>query len=469
MSSTALPWWDTYFGVTKRGSTLTTEVKAGFTTFLTMAYIIFVNAGILSFSGIPDLAGLGLEFAPTLVVTCLGAGLASIAMGLFSRNPIALAPGMGLNAVVAYQLIVGGKLTPGEAMGVIFLEGLAITVLMLTGFRRAIIDAIPLELKQAIGVGIGFFIMFIGLVDAGFVKLGVVGAPVALGDFTTLPGLMAFLGLAIVVFFYVRGIRGALLWGILATTLVAIVLNWLTGWTGYEASAGVAVIPSGILSAPDFSNVGIGFNFGVFAKFGWLSGILTIFSIMLSDFFDTAGTATAVGSKAGLTDENGNIERLDETLVVDSVAAMGGGFLGCSSVTSYIESMAGIIDGGRTGIVSLVVGVLFLLGMFISPLAGIIPAQATGAALILVGVSMCTVLKDIDFANNEFAVPAVLAIATMAFTYSITNGIGLAFVSYCFIKLVKGHAGAVKAWLWVAAAAFALYFALPWLRIALGL
>ncbi|MCL4369450.1 MAG: NCS2 family permease [Chloroflexi bacterium] len=463
-------WLDRFFKITESGSTVNTEVVAGITTFMVMAYIIFVNPSILSFAGIKDLQGLGPAFPAVMAVTCLVAGVMTIFMGLYGNYPFALAPGMGLNAVVAFQLIVGMKLPWQAAMGVIFMEGIAITILVITGFRQAVMDAIPMTLKKAIGVGIGLFIFFIGLADGELIKYGAKNpaTPVALGDLTTGPVLVAIVGLFLIVWLMAKRVKGALLIGILASTLLAIAINYASGMKAFT-TPGVAVIPSSVVDVPNLSLLGQGINFGVFATVGVITGVLTIFSLMLSDFFDTMGTVIGIGGKAGWLDKKGSMPRLNRILLVDSLAAVFGGAAGSSSATTYIESAAGVGEGARTGLASVVTGVLFLLAMFFAPIAGVVPAHATAPALIVVGFLMAAVAKDIPFSDIEEGLPALLTIAVMPFTYSITNGIGVGFVTYTFLKIVLGKANQLHWAMYVASLAFLVYFAMPWLHVAFGI
>ncbi|MGH7325409.1 MAG: NCS2 family permease [Candidatus Rokuibacteriota bacterium] len=453
--------------VPARSPALGTEVRAGATTFMVMAYIIFVNPLILGYAGVPGLEGQGLPFAATLTVTCLTAGLLSIAMGLVTRYPFALAPGMGLNAVVAFELVAGRGLTWPQAMTVVFLEGLAITVLVLTRFREAVMDAVPLGLKRAISVGIGLFIAFIGFFTSGFVVKPASGPlPVGLGSLTGLPVAVFVLGFILTAWLLARRVRGALLIGILGTTVLAILLNGLiAGWQGF-ATPGAAQLPRAIVQAPDFSTFGR-LDFGLFARLGVITAVLAIFSIMLSDFFDTMGTIIGVGGKGGFLDRDGRLPRANRVLLVDSVGAMFGGLANASSNTTYIESAAGVAEGARTGIASVVVGGLFLLAMFFSPLAAVIPAQATAPALILVGFYMMTIARDIPWDDYEEAVPAFVTMLAMPFTWSITNGIGSGFITYAAIKLLNGKGRQVHWMVYLASAAFVLYFALPLVEQAL--
>jgi adenine/guanine/hypoxanthine permease len=455
---------DGYFGITQRGSTVRTEVVAGITTFMTMAYILFLNPLILSG---PDRDGTQLAPTAVLTVTALAAGLMTIAMGAYAKYPFAIAAGLGLNAVVANQLVVQNSLSWPEAMGVIVVEGIIILVLVLTNFRQAVMDSVPLGLKHAIPVGIGLFITVIGLVDAGFVTSTTIPVPpLTLGTAGELQGWPVFvfvIGLLLTIWLYTRRMKGALLIGILSTTILATIVNeaFLDG-QGFGSAANFgkfADIPSG----DDFGLIG-DFSFGFFAEMGIIAAVLAIFSIMLSDFFDTMGTAIGLGREANLLDSEGRLPDTDKVLVVDSAAAAVGGVFSASSNTTYIESASGIAEGGRTGLTAVVTGVLFLLSIFLAPLAGIIPIQAAAPALVLVGFLMMSVVREIPWDDVEVAIPAFLTIVIMPFTYSITNGIGAGFVAYVFIKLTRGKANEVKPMMWISALAFVVYFAIFYVR-----
>ncbi|HET9926723.1 MAG TPA: NCS2 family permease [Methylomirabilota bacterium] len=456
-----------WFEIGQRGATVGGEVRGGLTTFMVMAYIIFVNPAILSFAGIPPLQGQGPSFTATQAATCLVAGAATIAMGLAANYPLAVASGMGLNAVVAFQLIAGMKLPWTAAMGVVVLEGLVITVLVLTGFREAVMNAIPGPLKRAISVGIGLFILFIGLVSAGIVKPGPPGVPVTLGELTSAPVAVAVFGLLLTLWLTARRFSGALLVGILVTTAVAVAVNAATGGRAFP-TPGQAVWPTSLVAWPDFSTLGAGFDFSVFVRVGVITALVTIFSIMLSDFFDTMGTVIGIGGEAGWLTPDGRLPRLNRVLVVDSLGAVAGGAAGASSATTYIESAAGVAAGARTGLASVVTGACFLLALFLAPLAGVVPAQATAPALIVVGYLMSRVVREIPFGDFEEGFPALLTLAVMPFTYSITNGIGAGFVAYCFIKLVRGKGDQVAPMMYGAALAFVVYFVLPLIQRLFG-
>ncbi|HWQ11420.1 MAG TPA: NCS2 family permease [Roseiflexaceae bacterium] len=453
-----------WFQITARGSSVRTEVVAGLTTFFVMAYIIFVNPAILS--GGP-LEGQGPPFAATVTATCLAAGLMSIAMGLFTNYPFALASGLGLNAVVAFQLILGLGLPWQAAMGVVFLEGLLVTLLVLTGFRTVVMRAIPLALKRAISVGIGLFILFIGLNNAGLVRQGQ-GTPVTLGDLTTFPVLLATLGLLLTMLFVARGLRAAILLGVVATTLIGIAAHYALGADVTNAVPGVQGALPSPFPPPSFETIGQGLNVDVFRLVGVVTAVALIFSLMLSDFFDTMGTVIGVGEQAGFLTAAGELPGSDRVLLVDSLAAMVGGIFSASSVTTYIESAAGVAEGGRTGLTAVVTGVLFLLSILLAPIAGVVPAEATAPALIVVGFLMCGAIRDINFNSFAEGFPALLTMALMPFTYSITNGIGAGFIAYALIHAMTGRAREIHPLLWGAALAFVVYFLLPLLQHLFG-
>jgi adenine/guanine/hypoxanthine permease len=458
MTGTRLDRW---FDLPARSTDVGTEVRAGVTTFMVMAYIIFVNPIVLGYVGVPGLDGKGLPFAPTLTMTCLTAGVMSIAMGLATNYPFALAPGMGLNAVVAFELVAGRGLSWPQAMTIVFLEGVVITLLVMTRFREAMLEAVPLGLKRAISLGIGLFIAFIGFFTAGFVVKPAAGPlPVGLGGFEGLPSAVFVIGFVLTAWLMARRVRGALLLGIVATTVLAIVLNGaLAGGKGF-AVPGAAQLPAAIVQWPDFSTFGR-LDFGVVARLGVVATVLVTFSIMLSDFFDTMGTIIGVGGKGGFLDGSGRLPRANRVLLVDSLAAVAGGVANSSSNTTYIESAAGVTEGGRSGLVAVVTGLLFLVAMWFSPLANVIPAQATAPALILVGLYMMSVAREIAWDEMEESIPAFVTMLVMPFTWSITNGIGAGFVTHVAIRVLNGRARQVHWMLYLAAGAFVVYFLLP--------
>jgi AGZA family xanthine/uracil permease-like MFS transporter len=457
---------DRYFRITERGSTVRTEVIAGLTTFMTMAYILFLNPIILS--QVTDRAGTQLSIPQVLTVTALAAGITTLAMGAYANYPFAIAAGLGLNAVVTFTLVGSYQLTWPEAMGVVVTEGLIILALVLTGFRRAVMDAVPMALKTAIAVGIGLFITIIGFVDAGFVNTTTLSAPpLQLGTNNELQGwpvAIFLVGLLLIIWLYTRRIRGSLLIGILSATVLAVLVNelFLNG-EGFGDAAQLAS-PVDMPSGDSFSLIG-DISFGYFAQMGAIAAILAVFTLMLADFFDTMGTAVGLGREAGLLDDKGRLPDVDKVLQVDSAAAAVGGLFSASSNTTYIESASGIADGGRTGLTAVVVGVLFLLSIFFSPLAEMVPLHAAAPALVVVGFLMMTTVREIPWDDIEVAIPAFLTIVLMPFTYSITNGIGAGFVSYVFIKASRGKAKDVHPMMWIAAGAFVIYFAIFYVRL----
>ena len=435
-----------YFNFDERKTDLGTEIRAGVTTFVVMAYIIFLNPGIIA-------KPLGLDPIAVSAGTALVAGIMTIAMGVIGKYPFALAAGLGLNAIVAFTLTAKGLDAKG-AMGVIVIEGVVITILVAVGLREAIMNAVPLALKRSIGVGIGLFILFIGFVNGGLIVTPQGGVPIVGLAFPTTAGQYVFLlGLAITIALFALSIRAALIISIAVTTIVALV-------------AGVATVPSTLTIAPTFSTLGIGLQdpFQVFTKLGALTAVLTIFAIMLSDFFDTMGTVTGIAAEAGLADEDGAVPGIAPVLLVDSVAAIVGGVAGVSSNTTYIESAAGVAEGGRSGFASVVTGVLFLVAVVLAPLAGIIPAQATAPALVVVGYLMFTLVKDINVADVEDGIPALLTIILMPLTYDITVGIGAGFVSWVFIKVIRGKLADIHPLMWAVSIAFLIYFAKDWIQ-----
>ena len=436
-----------YFKFAERGTDIATEARAGLTTFFVMVYIIFVNAAILGAGFKLDPAGIAAVSAGTALI----AGIMTIVMGIVGNYPLALAAGLGINGVVAFSL-TGKGLSPAGAMGVIVLEGLIVTLLVIVGFREAVMNAVPLALKKAIGAGIGLFILFIGFVGGGFIATPAGGVPIVAPVFPTTPGQFLFLAaLLFTIVLYVNKIQGALIISIVVTTIVALII-------------GVAKVPASFSVTPSFSTLGQFDVTNVFNVLGVFAASLTIFAILLTDFFDTMGTVTGVASEAGLANEDGSVPGVGRVLLVDSIAAFVGGAGGVSSNTTYIESAAGVAEGGRTGFTSIVTGVLFLFAIFLSPLAGIIPTQATSPALVLVGYLMFTQLKGIDIGNVEDGLPALLTMILMPLTYDITIGIGAGFITWVLIKVARGKWSEIHWLMWVVAALFVIYFLQGWLN-----
>jgi adenine/guanine/hypoxanthine permease len=473
---------DRYFRFSENGTTLARDTMAGVTTFIVMSYIIFVNPAILSFAGIEGLEGIGLPFDGVLAATCLVAGVMSIVMGLVTNRAYAIAPGLGLNAVVAFTLVAGAGLGFPEAMGIVVLEGALVTALVLVGMRERVMDAIPLELKKAIAIGIGLFIAFIGLVNSGLVVQGV--PVVDLAPFTTWPIFITLFGLIVTIALRAIGFRGDLLVGIVATTIFATIVNWATDYTVFSGpgSERYARWPGDVVEGPNFGLIGE-FSFDAFATVGVVATLAFIFSLFLADFFDTMGTLVGVGKQAGYLDREGRLPGIRKPLLVDSVAAMAGGAASASSATTYIESGAGVGVGGRTGWVAVVTGALFFPFLFFAPLIGMVPPQATAPALIIVGYLMITALTEaeeraepgverrverkfagIDFHDLAIGLSAALTIMVMPFAFSITDGIGFGFISYVVIRIAQGELRRVHPLMLIAAAGFALYFVIPLLQ-----
>ncbi|MFD6416641.1 NCS2 family permease [Streptomyces sp. NPDC060194] len=453
---------DRFFRISERGSTLAREVRGGFATFFTMAYILVLNPIILGTA--EDKFGNKLDGAELVTATALVAAVMTLIMGVGGNLPLALAAGLGLNAVVAFQ--IAPLMSWPDAMGLVVIEGLLICLLVVTGLREAIMHAIPAALKQAISVGIGLFIAFIGLIDAGFATRipGETGSvPVQLGIGGQLSGwpiLVFCLGVLLTVALMARKVKGAILLSIVAMTVVAIVIEQLADIDPLAWGLTVPVVPDDVVAAPDFGLIGAFSLFGAFGEIGIVTIVLLVFTLILSDFFDTMGTVVGVSNEAGLLDEDGKVPHLSRVLLIDGAAAAAGGAASASSATSYIESAAGVGEGARTGFASVVTGGLFALALFLTPLATVVPAQAAAPALVVVGFLLMTQVRHIDWERFELAVPAFLTIAVMPFTYSITNGIGAGFIAFVLIKAVLGKAREVHWLLWLTAGLFVVYFAI---------
>jgi AGZA family xanthine/uracil permease-like MFS transporter len=477
---------DRRFRFAENGTTLARDTMAGVTTFIVMSYIIFVNPAILSFAGIEGLEGAGLPFDGVLASTCLVAGVMTILMGLVTNRAYAIAPGLGLNAVVAFTLVAGEGLGFPEAMGIVVMEGALVTALVLVGMREKVMEAIPLELKKAIAIGIGLFIAFIGLVNSGLIVQGV--PVVDLAPFTTWPVLVTIFGLVVTIALRAIGFRGDLLVGIIVTTIFATLVNWGTDYSAFTGPGAerYARWPEDIVASPNFGLVGE-FSFDSFATLGIITTLAFVFSLFLADFFDTMGTLVGVGKQAGYLNARGELPGIRKPLLVDSVAAMAGGAASSSSATTYIESGAGVGVGGRTGWVAVVTGALFFPFLFFAPLIGMVPPQATAPALIIVGYLMITALTEleeraepgterrverkiagIDFHDLAIGLSAALTIMIMPFAFSITDGIGFGFIAYVVIRIAQGQWQRVHPLMYAAAAAFTLYFLIPLLHDNLG-
>ena len=466
---------DSYFKISERGSTVAQEVRGGVVTFFTMAYIVALNPLIIGLAKDADGKFIGGGDAPNLALvaamTALMAGILTILMGVLGNYPLALATGLGLNTFVAVG--IASKMTWADAMGLVVIEGIIITVLVLTGFRGAVFRAVPGQLKIAISVGIGLFIALIGLVDAGFVRRPLSGpVPVMLGDNGNLvrwPIIVFGFGLLLTIALMVKKVKGAILIGIVVATAAAIAIEsafkigpLFNGATGDVNPKGwnlnVPAMPSEIVATPDFSLFGQFNLLGAFDRVPLVTAILLIFTLLLSDFFDTVGTVTAIGHESGLIDDEGNVPNNNKILFVDSLAAVAGGAGSISSNTSYIESAAGVGEGARTGLASVVTGVLFLLTTFLAPLVAVIPYEAATPALVIVGFLMMTQIRNIDWDDMGIALPAFLTIILMPFTYNISVGIGVGFVTHVVIRAIQGRGKEVHPLLWVVSGLFVIYF-----------
>ncbi|MEU4362792.1 NCS2 family permease [Promicromonospora sp. NPDC023987] len=475
---------DRFFKISERGSTVWTEVRGGLVTFFTMSYIVVLNPLILGnvadgtgqFLGGGD--GVG-DLAAIAAATALVAGIMSILMGVVANFPMALAAGLGLNAVVAFSVAALPGMTWADAMGIVVLEGLVILILVVTGFREAVFRAVPRELKVAISVGIGLFIAFIGVFDAGFVRIPVsLATPTELGmggSVGTWPLFVFAFGLLLAAVLMVRKVRGGILVAIIASTVLALVVEAVgnIGARGEDNPGGwalnVPALPDSVVALPDFSLIGQFSLFGSIDKIGIVAVILLVFTLLIADFFDTMGTMVAIGGEAGLLDEKGNPPRTTRILVVDSLAAVSGGAGSVSSNTAYVESASGVGDGARTGLAAVTTGVAFLLTTFLSPLVEVVPHEAATPALVVVGFLMVVQVTGIDWTDLEVGIPAFLTMILMPFAYSITVGIGAGVISFVLLKVAVGKTRKVHPLLWVAAALFVVYFLIGPIRAAVGI
>lgn len=465
---------DRFFEISARGSTVATEIRGGVVTFIAMAYIIVLNPIILS--GAADVAGHKLGFTQVSAVTALAAGVMTILFGVIARLPFAFAAGLGINSFLASSVV--GSLTWPEAMGLVVINGLIIVALAVTGLRKLIFDAVPMPLKLAITAGIGLFILFIGLVDAGFVgSTGLPSPPLGLGakgagSITTIPTLIFVLTLLVTGILVARKVRGGILIGLIAGTVVAVAVEaiWHLG-SAVERPGGwslsVPTLTGSPFAMPDLSLVGE-FSLASFGRIGILAGVMLVFTLVFTNFFDAMGTFTGLSRQAGLADAQGNFPRLQSALVVEGAGAVVGGAVSASSNTVFIESGTGIGEGARTGLASLITGGLFLAAMFLTPLAAIVPSEVAAAALVVVGALMASVLRDIDFDDFSVTLPVVLTVAVMPLSYSIANGIGVGFIAWVALRSTSGRAREISPLLWVVAAGFLLYFARGWIDSLVG-
>jgi len=454
---------DRFFEITRRGSTIGTEVRGGIVTFVTMAYIVILNPIILS---TPDVDGTTLSSAAVATSTALTAGVMTILFGLVSRLPFAFAAGLGINAFVAFSVV--GQVTWGEAMALVVINGLIIVLLAATGLRKMIFDAVPVQLKLAITVGIGLFIAFIGFVNAGFVTAtGNASPPLDLGvggSIGSIGTLMFIITLVLAGVLMALRVKGGLLLGLIGGTIVSYIVNAI-----WPEALGLDLSAAGIFALPDFSLVGaIDFGFDI-GKVGIIALVMIVFTLVFSNFFDAMGTMTGLANEAGLADAKGDFPRIKSALIIEGVGAVVGGGTSSSSATVFVESGSGIGEGARTGLANIVTGLLFLLAMFFTPLTSLVPGEVAAAALVLVGALMLAQIKNIDFTDFRVLLPVFLTATVMPLTYSIANGIGAGFISWVLVNAFSGRAKRVHWLLWVVAVGFAIYFARGPIEAAIGI
>ena len=459
--------FDRFFEITRRRSTVGTEVRGGVVTFVTMAYIVILNPIILS-SGV-DVDGGQLGFAAVAAATALTAGVMTILFGLVTRLPFAFAAGLGINSFLAVAVV--GQVTWAEAMGLVVINGLIIVLLAATGLRRMIFDAVPIQLKLAITVGIGLFIAFIGFVDAGFVtSTGASSPPVGLGingSVTTIPTLVFVITLLLTGILVARKVKGGILIGLVSGTVLAVVIEAIWNIGPKFADDGVnpggwglsvPELPASLVSLPDLSLLGQ-VSFGSFERIGVLAALMLVFTLVFTNFFDAMGTMTGLSKEAGLANAKGDFPRIKSALIVEGVGAVAGGLTSSSSSTVFIESGAGIGEGARTGFANVITGALFLVAMFFTPLVSIVPSEVAAAALVIVGALMMSQIRFIDFSEFSVLLPVFLTVTIMPLTYSIANGIGAGFVSWVIVRSLSGKAKQISPLLWIVAAGFLLFFA----------
>ncbi|MFE7896150.1 NCS2 family permease [Streptomyces sp. NPDC057424] len=458
---------DRFFRISERGSTLSREVRGGLATFFAMAYIIVLNPIILGSA--KDLYGHQLDNGQLVTATALTAALTTLLMGVIGNVPIALAAGLGVNSVVALQL--APRMSWPDAMGMVVLAGFVVMLLVATGLRERVMNAVPHGLRKAISIGIGLFIMLIGLVDAGFVSripdVARTTVPLQLGGDGHLDGwpvLVFVLGVLLTLALIVRKVSGAILISIVAMTVLAVVIDAVAKVPSWGLTT--PQWPGNPVASPDFGLIGQVSLFGGFGKVGMLTGVLFVFTVLLSCFFDAMGTIMGVSDEAKLTDGEGQMPGINKVLFVDGLAVAAGGASSSSATTAFVESTAGVGEGARTGFANVVTGGLFALALFLTPVATMVPSQAATPALVAVGfLIMAGSVREIDWADYTIAVPAFVTMLMMPFTYSITNGIGMGFITFAVLRLAAGRGREVPAAMYAVSAVFAFYYLMP----ALGL
>ncbi|MER7310673.1 MULTISPECIES: NCS2 family permease [Streptomyces] len=460
---------DRFFKISERGSSLAREIRGGFATFFAMAYIIVLNPIILGSAH--DMYGHQLNGGQLVTATVLSAAFSTLLMGVIGNVPIALAAGLGVNTVVALQL--APRMSWPDAMGMVVLAGIVVMLLVATGLRERVMNAVPKSLRKGIAIGIGLFILLIGLVDSGFVSripdAAHTTVPLQLGNDGHLNGwpvLVFVLGTLLTLALLVRKVPGAILISIVAMTAVALIINAVAGLPAEAWGLTVPEWPGNPVASPDFGLIGEVSLLGGFEKVGLLTGVLFVFTVLLSCFFDAMGTILGVGDEAKLMDKDGNFPGINKVLFIDGVAVAAGGASSSSATTCFVESTAGVGEGARTGLASVVSGLLFTVALFLTPLATMVPSQAATPALVAVGfMILAGSVRDIDWSDYTLAIPAFLAMLMMPLTYSITNGIGIGFIAFCVLRLVAGRGREVPVAMYAVSAVFVFYYAMP----ALGL
>ncbi|MFI1875523.1 NCS2 family permease [Streptomyces venezuelae] len=460
---------DAFFKISERGSTLAREVRGGFATFFAMAYIVVLNPIILGSA--KDMYGHQLDNKQLVTATVLTAAFTTLLMGVIGHVPIALAAGLGVNTVVALQL--APRMSWPDAMGMVVLAGFVVMLLVATGLRERVMSAVPLGLRKGIAIGIGLFIMLIGLVDAGFVSripdAAHTTVPLQLGGDGHLNGwpvLIFVLGVLLTLVLIVRKVPGAILLSIVVMTVVAMIIHAVAGLKGQAWGLTSPEWPGNPVSAPDFGLVGQISLFGGFEKVGVLTGVLFVFTVLLSCFFDAMGTIMGIGDEAKLTDADGNMPGINKVLFVDGIAVAAGGASSASATTCFVESTAGVGEGARTGFANVVTGGLFAVALFLTPLATMVPSQAATPALLAVGFLILSgSIGQIDWADHTIAIPAFVTMLMMPFTYSITNGIGMGFITFTVLRLASGRGREVPVAMYAVSAVFAFYYLMPALNL----
>ncbi|QDQ12200.1 NCS2 family permease [Streptomyces spectabilis] len=454
---------DGFFKITERGSTLAREVRGGFATFFAMAYIIVLNPIILGSA--KDMYGHQLDNKQLVTATVLTAAFTTLLMGVIGNVPIALAAGLGVNTVVALQL--APRMSWPDAMGMVVLAGFVVMLLVATGLRERVMSAVPLGLRKGIAIGIGLFIMLIGLVDAGFVSripdAAHTTVPLQLGGDGHLNGwpvLVFVLGVLLTLALLVRKVPGAILLSIVVMTVLAMIIHAVADVPSWGLTT--PEWPGNPVATPDFGLVGEISLFGGFEKVGVLTGVLFVFTVLLSCFFDAMGTIMGIGDEAHLTDDKGNFPGINKVLFVDGIAVAAGGASSSSATTCFVESTAGVGEGARTGFANVVTGGLFTVALFLTPIATMVPSQAATPALLAVGFLILSgSIGQIDWSDYTIAIPAFVTMLMMPFTYSITNGIGMGFITFTVLRLAAGRGREVPVAMYVVSAVFAFYYLMP--------